>query len=202
MPLDRTNALNLSPGRIRLIAVIIGSALFMEQLDVTILTTALPTMARELQVSPLHMSLALTSYLLSLAIFIPVSAVVADRVGTLPGVVAAGFVDYLPLSADHSDTFVRIPGWAGDRDPGYDADIGACTPDWFRAMGIPLKAGRFFDARDLAPDRRVAIINEAMVRACFPDANPLGRQLVYQVHPDHSVVCHVACPGPLRRRHR
>jgi putative ABC transport system permease protein len=67
----------------------------------------------------------------------------------------------------------------GDKDPGFDADYSACTADWFRAMGIPLKLGRFFDARDLAPDRRVAIINEAMVRACFPDGSPLGRTLVY-----------------------
>ncbi len=104
---------------------------------------------------------------------------VADRVATLPGVTVAGLVDNLPLSGGQSDTFVRIPGWAGDKDPGYDADYAACTPDWFRAMGIPLKAGRAFDARDLAPDRRVAIINEAMVRACFPDGNPLGRTLVY-----------------------
>lgn len=104
---------------------------------------------------------------------------VADRVASLPGVTAAGFVGSLPLAGGPSDRFVRVPGWVGDRDPGYDADYDACTPDWFRAMGIPLKVGRFFDARDLAPDRRVAIINEAMVRACFPDANPLGRQLVY-----------------------
>jgi putative ABC transport system permease protein len=104
---------------------------------------------------------------------------VADRVATLPGVVAAGFVDYMPLAGGQSDRFVRIPGWVGDKEPGFDADNSACTPDWFRAMGVPLKLGRFFDARDLAPDRRVAIINEAMVRACFPDGSPLGRTLVY-----------------------
>jgi predicted permease len=104
---------------------------------------------------------------------------VADRVSNLPGVVAAGLVGNLPLNGNNSDRFVRIPGWAGDRDPGFGADYDACTPGWFRAMGIPLKAGRFFDAHDLAPDRRVAIINETMMRACFPDGNPLGRQLVY-----------------------
>ncbi|HTH96647.1 MAG TPA: DHA2 family efflux MFS transporter permease subunit [Stellaceae bacterium] len=86
MPYASTNTPSpgetLSPGRIRLIAMIIGSALFMEMLDVTILSTALPTMAQDLAVKPLHMSLALTSYLLSLAIFIPVSAILADRFGT------------------------------------------------------------------------------------------------------------------------
>jgi putative ABC transport system permease protein len=104
---------------------------------------------------------------------------VADRIATLPGVTAAGFVESLPLVGSPSDRFVRIPGWSGDRDPGFDADYNACTRDWFRAMGIPLKAGRFFDARDHAPDHRVAIINETMVRACFPEGSPLGRTLVY-----------------------
>jgi EmrB/QacA subfamily drug resistance transporter len=66
----------------RLIARIIASAMFMEQLDATVLATALPTMARDFGVSPPSMSIALTSYLLSLAIFIPASGRVADRFGS------------------------------------------------------------------------------------------------------------------------
>jgi MFS family permease len=65
----------------RTTALIIASALFMEQLDSTVLATALPTMARSFNVSPLHMSAALTSYLLGLAIFIPASGYCADRFG-------------------------------------------------------------------------------------------------------------------------
>ncbi|WP_371823949.1 MFS transporter [Phyllobacterium sp. 628] len=66
----------------RTIAVIIASAMFMEQLDATVLATALPTMARDFGVNPPAMSLALTSYLLSLAIFIPASGKIADRFGS------------------------------------------------------------------------------------------------------------------------
>ncbi|WP_337266377.1 DHA2 family efflux MFS transporter permease subunit [Oryzifoliimicrobium ureilyticus] len=66
----------------RLIAMIIASAMFMEQLDATVLATALPTMARDFGVSAPAMSIALTSYLLSLAIFIPASGVIADRFGS------------------------------------------------------------------------------------------------------------------------
>ena len=65
----------------RTIGLIIGAAMFMEQLDGTVLTTALPAMARELGVSAPAMSIALTSYLISLAIFIPASGRVADRFG-------------------------------------------------------------------------------------------------------------------------
>jgi EmrB/QacA subfamily drug resistance transporter len=66
----------------RVTALIVASALFMEQLDGTVLATALPTMARSFGVDPLHMSVALTSYLLSLAVFIPASGKVADRFGS------------------------------------------------------------------------------------------------------------------------
>ncbi|WP_459675612.1 MFS transporter [Acidisoma sp. 7E03] len=71
-----------SPRRVRTIALIVATALFMEQLDGTVLATALPSMARSFGVRPLHMSIALTSYLLSLAVFIPASGVMADRFGT------------------------------------------------------------------------------------------------------------------------
>ncbi len=65
----------------RTIALIIASAMFMEQLDATVLATALPTMARDFGVTAPSMSVALTSYLLSLAIFIPASGKIADRLG-------------------------------------------------------------------------------------------------------------------------
>ena len=66
----------------RSIALIVGAAMFMEQMDATVLATALPTMARDLGVSATAMSIALTSYLLGLAIFIPASGRLADRFGS------------------------------------------------------------------------------------------------------------------------
>src|SRR6185437_7925741 len=65
----------------RTIALIVGAAMFMEQLDGTVLATALPSMARDLGVRATSLSIALTSYLISLAIFIPVSGRIADRFG-------------------------------------------------------------------------------------------------------------------------
>ena len=66
----------------RTVPLIIASAMFMEQLDGTVLSTALPSMARSFGVDALHMSVALTSYLVSLAVFIPASGAVADRIGS------------------------------------------------------------------------------------------------------------------------
>jgi EmrB/QacA subfamily drug resistance transporter len=66
----------------RTIALIIACALFMEQMDATVLATALPTMARDFKVPATSLSTALTSYLLALAIFIPASGRLADRFGS------------------------------------------------------------------------------------------------------------------------
>src|ERR1700710_3127912 len=54
----------------------------MQNLDGTVVATAIPTMARTFGADPLHMNLALTSYLLALAVFIPVSGWMADRFGS------------------------------------------------------------------------------------------------------------------------
>jgi EmrB/QacA subfamily drug resistance transporter len=72
----------VSGSNYRLVALIIASALFMEFVDSTVLATALPTMARDFGVRPQEMSVALTSYLLALAIFIPASGKIADRFGS------------------------------------------------------------------------------------------------------------------------
>jgi EmrB/QacA subfamily drug resistance transporter len=67
--------------RSAVIALTVACALFMENLDGTVIATALPQIAESFGVSPVHLSLAITSYLLSVAIFIPASGWVADRFG-------------------------------------------------------------------------------------------------------------------------
>lgn len=65
----------------RLIPLIIASALFMENMDSTVIATSLPAMARDLGTDPIVLKLAFTTYLLSLTVFIPVSGWFADRFG-------------------------------------------------------------------------------------------------------------------------
>jgi EmrB/QacA subfamily drug resistance transporter len=67
--------------RSAVIALTVACALFMENLDGTVIATALPQIAQSFDVSPVHLSLAITSYLLSVAIFIPASGWMADRFG-------------------------------------------------------------------------------------------------------------------------
>ena len=65
-----------------LIPVIVACALFMENMDSTVITTSLPAIAVDIGENPLALKLALTSYLVSLAVFIPISGWVADRYGS------------------------------------------------------------------------------------------------------------------------
>lgn len=65
----------------RLIALAVASALLMEFIDSTALSTALPTLARAFSVDPIHLKLALTSYILALAVFTPASGWAAERFG-------------------------------------------------------------------------------------------------------------------------
>jgi EmrB/QacA subfamily drug resistance transporter len=79
---DAHSTLKAGAAGYRITALVVASALFMQQLDATVLTIALPTMARDLGVQAQSLSLALTSYLLALAVFIPASGNLADRYGS------------------------------------------------------------------------------------------------------------------------
>ncbi|MDO9415572.1 MFS transporter [Pararhizobium sp.] len=65
----------------RIVPLILAVALFMEQMDSTVIATSLPAIAQDLGVGPITLKLALTSYMVSLAIFIPLSGWMADRFG-------------------------------------------------------------------------------------------------------------------------
>jgi EmrB/QacA subfamily drug resistance transporter len=65
----------------KLVPLIVACALFMQQMDSTALATSLPSMAASLGVPPLRLHLAITSYLMALAIFLPMSGWIADRFG-------------------------------------------------------------------------------------------------------------------------
>ncbi|MBU6425228.1 MAG: MFS transporter [Rhodospirillales bacterium] len=65
----------------RTTAIIVAVALFMQNLDSTVVTTALPAMARSFHIDPLYMSVSVTSYLIALSVFVPASGWVADRFG-------------------------------------------------------------------------------------------------------------------------
>jgi predicted permease len=63
------------------------------------------------------------------------------------------------------------------------ADYVSVSPDYFRVMGIPLMAGRFFNQHDVMSAPRVSVISQAMARLYFPNQDPLGKQLIFGFPP-------------------
>jgi MFS family permease len=68
--------------RFVLIALLVAGAFFMENLDGTVIATALPQMAPALRTTPIALSAGMSAYMLTLAVFIPISGWVADRFGS------------------------------------------------------------------------------------------------------------------------
>src|ERR1700761_3742988 len=102
-----------SPGHGSLIVMLVAATFFMENLDGTIIATALPQMARSFGVHPADMSLGITAYLLTLAVFIPISGWAADRFGlrTVFGSAIAVFTAASVLCATTS----TLPAFAAAR---------------------------------------------------------------------------------------
>jgi EmrB/QacA subfamily drug resistance transporter len=81
-PFDKTTPITDAVAVKRYLPWVVATALFMEQLDSTIVNTAVPSMAASLNVAPLSLKAVVTSYIISLAVGIPVSGWIADRFGT------------------------------------------------------------------------------------------------------------------------
>jgi putative ABC transport system permease protein len=103
---------------------------------------------------------------------------VLDRARGLPGVRTAATVEQMPLSGELGSTDFRIEGKpepAPNQEP--QAQYGGVSPDYFRAMGIRLVAGRGFGPEDDPRGTPVAIISEATARRYWPGENAVGKRL-------------------------
>lgn len=107
MPLSASSP-RLPPHSAHIIPMVVAVSLFLENLDSTVVTTALPAIAQTMGVSPVHLSLAITAYILSDTVFLPASGWVADRLGGrvvfslavgvfLAGSILCGFSTTLPV---------------------------------------------------------------------------------------------------------
>jgi putative ABC transport system permease protein len=101
-----------------------------------------------------------------------------ERLKALPGVESAAFIGPMPFSGGNVSSDFRIQGRPAP-EPGHEplASNRSVTADYFRAIGIPLRKGRFFDARDRRGSVGAAIINEALAHKYFAGEDPIGRRL-------------------------
>jgi predicted permease len=99
---------------------------------------------------------------------------VLDRVRQIPGVVSAGYVSFLPLTAKFGTRGFQIEGVQGG--PGRDALYRQVTPDYLRTMGIPIRQGRGIEEWDGPQAPKAAVISETMAQKFWPGENALGKR--------------------------
>ena len=100
---------------------------------------------------------------------------VLDRVQALPGVLAVGMVNRLPLGGGNQTGGIQIDGVKVDDAPSVQTRT--VTPDYFRALEIPIKEGRSFTAADRADAPLAVVIDERLARAVWPRTSPIGHRL-------------------------
>jgi len=99
------------------------------------------------------------------------------RLRALPGVEFAGATHRLPLQGN-SGTSIEIEGRpVTDATPRLRANYRSVTPDYFRAMGTPLLAGRTFTDEEAWRKPAAVIINQTLARRLWPNENPLGKRI-------------------------
>src|SRR6201999_2848638 len=101
-----------------------------------------------------------------------------DRVRTLPGVEAAGIVSVLPFSANYDNCgfFIEEKPLANPTQA-PSARRYVISPDYLRAMGIPLVRGRAFDEHDTANAPLVALISKNAAERNWPNQDPIGKRI-------------------------
>ena len=100
---------------------------------------------------------------------------VHQRVGAIPGIRAVAAANVVPMNGYLATTPFFVDGVIVKDAP--EAHYRMISPDYFRALGITLRAGRSFTPADRTDSQPVAIVNETFARQYWPDVNPIGARI-------------------------
>jgi predicted permease len=104
------------------------------------------------------------------------------KLANIPGVLASGAVNWLPLGTALIQGDFHLEG--GRRLPsGYIVDKPAVSPEYFRVMGIRLLSGRVFSERDSADAPGVVLVTQSVARTLWPGEDPLGKRISLEDDP-------------------
>ena len=113
---------------------------------------------------------------------------IEERVAHLPGVVAEGEVSVLPLTGSVGWGSVDVEGYTPPHGQELQVDIRVASANYFRAMEIPLSAGRFFSEHDTPDMPPVAIIDEKFAKRFWPNGDAVGKHLWFEVKKPITIV--------------
>jgi putative ABC transport system permease protein len=138
---------------------------------------------------------------------------IVARARMLPGVIDAGGVDALPMNGGGADgmfiivdgepptTFEEFERLAQNKELTGFAEFRAASPGYFRAMGIPLARGRWFDDRDTIETPHVAVISDSLAKTRWPDRDPIGLRIEFgNMDGDVRLITIVGIVGDIRHR--
>ncbi len=113
-----------------------------------------------------------------------------ETLGALPGVVAVSHASRLPLAPDINMQGVKVPGHHAPDAEESVIDTVRVGDGYFRAVGVPIVAGRAFSPDDVDGNRLVAIVNETMARRYWPRGSAVGSRIHLNGfdHPAHEIV--------------
>jgi ABC-type antimicrobial peptide transport system permease subunit len=104
-----------------------------------------------------------------------------EQVRSIPGVEAVAIVNQLPLGEVAANSSFDVEGRSAGTDINV-ADSEIISPDYFRAMGIPLVRGRFLSEADTRPAPISVVVNQTLARKAWPGENPIGKRI--RLRPD------------------
>jgi putative ABC transport system permease protein len=102
-----------------------------------------------------------------------------ERVAAMPGVNGTGTVNILPLNGGNTTRFYVEGDPVPQPGQEVEANIRTVNDSYFQTLGVPLLAGRLFDATDKADGQSVVIIGKSVADRVFAGSNPIGRKLKY-----------------------
>ncbi|MGH9659916.1 MAG: ABC transporter permease, partial [Bryobacteraceae bacterium] len=126
---------------------------------------------RPVQVLSLHLAVNRTKYGDDRAVARYLTQLL-ERVQTVPGVESTGIVNRLPLGGQTQAGVIRFEG----RDTRVNTDWRSASRDYFRTLGVPLRAGRTFSEKDSADGPAAGIIDERLAREVFGQESPIGKR--------------------------
>jgi predicted permease len=103
---------------------------------------------------------------------------IGERISSVPGVTARGAVSSLPFTSSVGWGSISVEGFTPQPGQELQVDQRAATPDYFRAMEIPLLKGRFFSEFDAMPNAQpVVLIDEKFAQRFWPQEDPVGKHV-------------------------
>jgi predicted permease len=113
---------------------------------------------------------------------------ILQRTRSLPGVTAASLASDTPISGGWDQNGIVVEGYTARQDEKMGVDVTLISPDYFKALSIPLLYGRDFNDQDVTGSPKVTVINERMAHYFFGDSNPIGKRIGLEGTPDTMIV--------------